>query len=225
MHHIDLDSIHLDAGSHSEDGRGCVMEWAARFAGLPVTDHPACTSPVLTAFAISWNDALPDATRQRLIPFIPRLVGTAGDPKADEVRAWMATDWLVRTFTVAWLRKAGLTARADDLAALPALSSIKLAKAAQPIIEAAGKEAAAARDATGDAAWVAVGDAAWAATGVAARAAHEKTKGTASAKYGAAYRAARPILDKAFAETTAELTESAFDLFDRMIDVRSAAHA
>ena len=107
--HVDLATIHLDKGSHPDDGRGCLLEWTARFAGEPVTDHPVCTSPVLAAFGIAWNDTLDDETRQRLVPYIPRLVGTAGDPKADQVRAWMATDWLIRTVTPTWLRKAGLS--------------------------------------------------------------------------------------------------------------------
>src|SRR5690348_13387821 len=117
MHHIDLTAIRLDKGATSSKGEdhGCVMEWTARFAGEPVTDHPACTSPVLTAFAIALNDGVDDEFRQRLVPFIPRLVGTAGDREADEQRAWMATDWLVRTFTPTWLRRFGM---AEDAAAL-----------------------------------------------------------------------------------------------------------
>jgi hypothetical protein len=292
-HHIDLAGIHLDTGSHPASApEACLLEWVAIFAGLSKDDHPPCTSPVLGAFGRSWNDALPDETRQRLIPFIPRLVGTAGDPEADEVRAWMATDWLVRTFTPTWLRKAGLAARADELAALPELTSTELAAAAMPIIEATKKEAYAAWEAAREAAWEAArlaaraaagaaaweaaweaagaaaweaarlaareaaGAAAWAAAWEAARAAAGEAAGAAaweaaweaaraaageaawaaaraaaakkkgySAQYDAAYKAARPILDRAFAETTAELAESAFDLFDRMIEVRSAVPA
>lgn len=213
----EIATVRLDTGHHEEgSGKGCLLEWVAIFAGVPYSDSPSCTSPVLGAFGRAFNDGLPDETRQRLVPFIPRLVGTAGDPAADEVRAWMATDWLIRTFTVAWLRKAGLTARADALAALPALSSSELARAAQPIIDGARKEAAAARDAAWDAAEDAARDA--------ARDAAKSKKGYA-AQYGAAYKAARSVLDEAFRETTAGLTESAFDLFSRMIDVRSEVAA
>lgn len=220
-HHIDLGTIHLINGAGKGDEL-CVMQWTARFAGEEPespdrwSDHPSCTSPVLTAFAIAWNDALPDETRQRLIPFIPRLVGTAGDPAADERRAWMATDWLVRVFTPTWLRKAGLVERADELAALPEFSGPELAAAAQPIIEQAEREAAAVRDAAWDAARAAARDAAWAAA---------KGKKGYQARYDAAYAAARPLVDAALGETTAELTEAAFELFDRMIDVKSAVPA
>ncbi|MGH2465417.1 MAG: hypothetical protein ACRDGI_08150, partial [Candidatus Limnocylindrales bacterium] len=109
MHHIDLDTIVLAKGAHTaKNPEACVMEWVAIFAGEKKTDHPKCTSPVLTAFAIAWNDASSDEDRQALRPYIPRLVGTSGDHAADQVRAWLATDWLVRTFTPTWLRRAGL---------------------------------------------------------------------------------------------------------------------
>jgi hypothetical protein len=184
-HHIDLDGIHLISGAGSPDGDElCVMQWVARFAGEPVTDHPACTSPVLTAFAIAWNDAASDEQRQELIPYIPRLVGTAGDSAADERRAWPATDWLVRTFTPTWLRRAGLTERAAELEALPELTSTELARSAQAVIDRAKSEAyaaaGAAAGAAGAAAWAAAGAAAWDAARAAARAAAWDAAGDAA---------------------------------------------
>ncbi len=240
-HHIDLATIHLQTGGHATPGPDtvCLLEAVAWFAGEPHTDQPKCVSPVLGAFGRSWNDALDDATWQRLVPYIPRLVGTAGDPEADQRRAWLATDWLVRTFTVAWLRKAGLTARADDLAALAEISSTEIAKASQATIEAARKEADVAGEAAaataGATAWAAAWataraaassawDAAWAAASAAASSARAAAWATA-AQYDAAYTATRPLLDEAFAETQAELTESAFALLDRMIDVGAAVPA
>jgi len=253
--HIDLATVTLDKGSHRpNDDAVCVMELVALFAHEPKTDHPTCTSPVLTAFAIAFNDGVDDATRQRLVPFIPRLVGTAGDPEADAVRAWMATDWLVRTFTPVWLRKAGLVEEADAIAALPELTTAALARAAQPIIDAARAKASAAGDAAGAAAraaaraaagaaagdaaraaawaaaWDAAGAAAWAAAwdaaGAAARAAASKTKGGPyEAKYRAARKAADDILKPLYAETIIELRESALALFSRMIDARASVPA
>jgi len=122
VHHLTLAEVHLDKGSHPSDpDKGCVMEWLSVFAEERTsdrkTDHPKCASPVLTAFAITFNDGLDDANRQRLIPFIPRLVGTSGNTKADNLRAWMAIDWLARTYVPAFLRIAGLTEHADTLAA------------------------------------------------------------------------------------------------------------
>ena len=207
-HHIEIEKIRLDSGGHAskpkdETGQACLMEWVSIFAGVDYGDHPTCTSPVLAAFGRTLNDGLDDEQRQRLVPFIPRLVGTAGDDEADEVRAWMATDWLVRTFTPTWLRKAGLADRAAELEALDALTSSDLARAATPIIEKARAEANAARAA----AWDAAGDV-------------EKKGGSYSAQYDAAYAAAKPLMDEALRETTAELLDSALDLFGRRCDVR-----
>ena len=143
-HHIELDQITLARGSHrgSKDGPFCVMEWVSIFADErkpgSQTDSPRCTSKVLTNFAIAWNDALDDETRQRLVPFIPRLVGTSGNRKADNLRAWMATDWLARTFAPAMLRLTpSLVEQAEALSALDPLTSATTAKRAQPALSAA----------------------------------------------------------------------------------------
>jgi len=67
----------LDRGGHESWEKGaCVMEAVAYVAGEPFSDHPACASPVITSFLISWNDSLPDDQRQMLKPYIPRIVGT-----------------------------------------------------------------------------------------------------------------------------------------------------
>ena len=116
----DLDQLTLASGAHKPDSdQMCVMEAVAYIAGEPWSDHPACASPVIAAFLRAWNDNLPDTDRTRLLaPLIPRLVGTAGSPEVEDDRAWMALDWLVRTYTPAWLRLAGLDAQADRLAGL-----------------------------------------------------------------------------------------------------------
>lgn len=150
LERIQREKIKLRAGAGPKepngDVDGCVMQVVAYVAGEPWTDHPVCASPLLTSFCIAWNDALDDKGRQRLVKFIPRLVGTAGDAKAEERRAWMATDWLVRTFASAWLRLAGLDEYAAKLESLKALTSTALAKKAQPIIEAARSAAYLAAD-------------------------------------------------------------------------------
>jgi hypothetical protein len=109
----------LDYGTHATaaDGR-CAMEWVAHLAGEPHSDQPACVSPVLRAICIALNDGLEDAPRQRLRPYLTRTIGTAGDGQ-DPERAWLALDWLIRTFAPTWLQ----TARADG----PALCLRQLA--------------------------------------------------------------------------------------------------
>lgn len=126
--HLDLNALHLESGSHPSPESGmCVMEAVAYFAHEPFSDYPECVSPVLTAFLMSWNDSLADEPRQRLKRFIPMVVGTRTTPEDEDARAWLATDWLVRTFTPVWLDRAGLTEDAAALRALPALTSTGLA--------------------------------------------------------------------------------------------------
>jgi hypothetical protein len=108
----------LAYGTHASpaDGR-CAMEWVSHLAGEPHSDQPECVSPVLRVFCIALNDGLEDEPRQRLRPYLARTIGTAGDGQ-DPRRAWMALDWLIRTFTPAWLALADEAANALVLAAL-----------------------------------------------------------------------------------------------------------
>ena len=162
---IDIDTITLASGAHNpNDTEMCVMEAASLLAGEKWSDHPQCASPVIAAFLRSWNDTLPDTDRQALKRYIVPLVGSKGTPAQESARSWMACDWLVRTFTPAWLRLAGLTDDADALEALPELTTAELVEAALPIIDKARKASAAA----GAAAWAAAGDAAGAAAWAAA---------------------------------------------------------
>ena len=199
---LDLSTLRLAKGAHSPDGVFCVMEAAAYIAGEPWSDHPACVSPVIAEFCRSWNDELDDKTRQILVPIIPRLIGTATTAADETTRAWLATDWLVRTFAPAWLRLAGLTSHADALEGLDALTTADLARKAQKVI-------AAARDATRAAAWAA------------ARAA---TRDAARAAAWAAGRT-REAMDAALAPTVATLQRAALDLLERMCAVGREAAA
>jgi hypothetical protein len=190
------DRYWLARGAHSDprDGR-CSMEWVAYIAGEEHSDHPVCVDPVLGAFGRSWNDALDDVTRQRLRPYLARMIGTAGDGRSLE-RSWMCFDWLVRVHTPAWLDLAGLDGHARALRSLAAITDAASCDAAMPTVRAAR---AAAGDAAGDAAWAAGRDAARAAAGDAARAAAGDAAG------------------KALEPTVRMLQESAFGLLDRML--------
>src|SRR5438132_13836904 len=83
-------------GKHAPDSQMCVMEAVAYVAREPWSDHPKCASRVITAFLISWNDAMDDEDRQILRPLIPKLVDTAGTPAQEQARSRMALDWLCR---------------------------------------------------------------------------------------------------------------------------------
>ena len=206
---IDLDTVHLDQGAHGNPDDGhCLLEVVAMFVGQPFNDAPKCVSPVLRTFGIGLNDQWDDAQRQTLRPFIPRLPGTAGDG-LDEARSYLALDWLIRTYTPAWLDLAGLTESAAELRALRRIADMAAAEAAGPVVRDAQTKAAAAGDAAWDAAWDAArAAAAWAAAGDAARA----------AAWDAARDAARAAAAGDALKPTVELLQaSALDLFDRMI--------
>ena len=143
----------LGKGAHDSPEKGmCALEAAAWIAGEPHTDHPACVCPVIAAFCRAWNDGLPANERNAILrPLIPRLVGTRGSDALARRRALMAADWLVREHTPAWLRAAGLTAHADTLAALPEITDMAQVPSIRGAIEAARRDADAARDAAWDA--------------------------------------------------------------------------
>ena len=227
----ELDAIRLDSGGHDrfKDGH-CVMEVVAYVAGEPHSDRPRCTSPAIAAFLRSWNDALDDADRQMLRFLVPVVIGTATGAADELRRAWMATDWLARTFAPAWLRLAGLGEHAAALEALPELSTDELATAAMGVIEAAGSAArsaarSAAGSAAGSAARSAAWSAAWSAAGSAAGSAAESAAWSAarsaagSAARSAAWSAAGSAAGSALAPTVEALQASAVELVLRMAAV------
>ena len=146
-------TITLTRGAHETRAAGvCLLEAAAWFAGKSHTDHPACVSPVLAAYGRSLNDALPDDSRQLLVPFVPLMPGTAGDG-LDEARGYLALDWLIRVHAPAWLDLAGLADEARALRDLSRITDLAAAQAARPVVLTARNKATAARAATKDAAW------------------------------------------------------------------------
>ncbi|QEE24560.1 hypothetical protein CS053_08620 [Rhodanobacter glycinis] len=231
-------AIALQSGGHTAIGEGmCVMEAVSYVAGEPWSDAPACACPVIGAFMRSWNDSLPDDKRTELLrPLITRLVGSKSTPEVEGRRATMACDWLVRMYTPAWLRLAGLTAQADALAGLPEITDFANTPSIKPAIEAARRDAAAAwaaaraaaraaaedaaeaaaRAAAGDAAGDAAGAAAWAAARAAARDAAR------AAAWAAAGDAAGAAAKAKLAPIVTELQASALQLVERMLSAEVA---
>jgi hypothetical protein len=148
---LDLDAenpeqqVHLDAGGHRsrEDGM-CAAEAVAWLAREPHSDRPGTLSPALTTFLRSLNDNLNSAERQRLRPYLPQCVGTAGDGR-DDARSWVAADWLIRTAAPTWLELGGMDAQAAALRGLPAIAGPDELAGARPVTSAARNEAIAAR--------------------------------------------------------------------------------
>ena len=205
--------LRLENGSHQGPDEGvCLMEAVAWLAREPHSDYPNCVCPVLGAFGRDLNDRLDVERRQRLKPLIPALVGTASDGHA-EARGFMAMDWIVRTYTPAWLRLAGLDSEADDLQSLPEIADAATLRGAQEVLDAAGKSASATRDAARDAARASAVDAARA---VAVASAGASARAVAVASAGASVRAAAGA---ALEPTKRALQDSAVLLFRRMMEL------
>ena len=150
---IDLNVLHIGHGSHPDRSNGlCVMEVVAWYAGEAHSDAPACTSPVLAAYARGLNDAMPDdATRDKYLkPLIIPLVETTATRAVEVKRAEHFARVAVTRIAPLALRTAGLKKEAETLEALAQDASLTSLRDAAW---------AAAGDASGDAAWAA----AWAA--------------------------------------------------------------
>jgi hypothetical protein len=241
------DTYRLSPGRHvrAEQGR-CAMEWVAHMAGEAHSDRPECVSPIVGALARSWNDALDETTRQRLRPYLARMIGTAGDG-GDDDRAWRCADWLVRTGAPALLALAGIPDAAVALRDLRRVVGEASARAASDrVVEAAelaaarrGAARAAAREETGEAGWgpaldgvrwatrVATRESGLDAARAALRAAERDSvrDGLTGTAWGAAWNAAWAAAWTAvpaspagrLAPTLAGLQASAFELLDDLL--------
>lgn len=125
-----LAGLHLDQGYHAPGQGYCLMEAVALIAGRPHTTYPACVSPELRGFLSPINDVLPDAERQQLKAYIPRLLDTTGDGQGP-ARICRMADWAVRVLTPLALDAAGLSAEAATLRALPPVTDGPTARAAE----------------------------------------------------------------------------------------------
>lgn len=121
-----ITEVKLSAGAHSSPEEGmCAMEMVAWLEGLPHSDRPECTCPVLGVFARRINDAMPDDKRDALLkPLLPRLVGTVSvehQKARAEVLAWFA----IKGCAVPSLRNAGLNELADKLMACTTIADTR----------------------------------------------------------------------------------------------------
>jgi hypothetical protein len=197
-------SYELGKGSHDTRETGmCAMEWVAYIAGEEHSDSPVCVDPVLRRFGMGLNDALPDDMRQRLRPYLARMIGTAGDGRSEE-RRWALADWAVRFAAAEAQDVTGRKDLGDKLRALPEVTAetkdeaIEVARAVRDGRRAANAYAAAAANAAANAA-----DAAAAAAYAAAAYAN------AAADAADAAAARRHMWER--------LLPSALDLLDRLL--------
>ena len=68
-----------------KSGKLCIMSFVALLAGENHSDSPSAASPLIRGFAVPINDRMPEALRQRLKLFAPRIVGTRD--RFDKLRA------------------------------------------------------------------------------------------------------------------------------------------
>ena len=136
------DTITLYKGGHEPaecaDGKRCLFEWYNHLTRGQDTDScPPGVSPVLHTFGMRLNDVLPDDRRQELKFVLPNgddpLAGTASDG-LDETRGYLALDWLIRTWTPAWLDLAGLTEEATALRDLRRIADLLAAQSAGQVV-------------------------------------------------------------------------------------------
>lgn len=118
-----LDTVELvRSRGDPERNRLCMMSLVALLAREPHSDRPRTASPLIAAFVRPINDAMDRATRQRLIPFAPHVIGTAqgGDAVRQEIMHHelmqrllpaVVTDLQVNARNQAQARDAELTAR------------------------------------------------------------------------------------------------------------------
>jgi hypothetical protein len=222
----DLSALTLAHGGHDTPAEGlCLLEAVAWFRGIPHTDYPPCVSPILGAFGRSLNDRLADGPRQALVPFIPRMPGTAGDG-LDVARLDVMTRWMLDSWAARWLDVAGLPDHAAKLRGLT-VPSWPAAAAAGGATDAADAAAAGAADAAAAAAAAAAADADAAAAAGAAAAAAAATAadaaadaaGAADATAAATADAAGAAADAADAAAAAAATAGAYDLAYQLREV------
>lgn len=213
MNPLDLDSLTISRGKHASIQSGaCLMELVAYVNGEPWTDLPRCVSPLLAAFCRSLNDTMEDAERQKLKELIPILSGTNTGRDDDQKRGMMCADWIIRTYTPAWLALAGLTEHAEQLRSISEITTGDSLIEAIPALVAART---AARDAAGTAIGTAARDAARDAAWYSARTASMDAGSTADFNYALDY--ARK------AAWAAAVAASKYDLNPTVISLRSSA--
>lgn len=119
-----LDALTIDTSLHPRRGtRLTVLELTAWLAGDHHGDDPPSVSPVLKRYVRTLAHGLDDERRQSLRHLAGALAGTGpGDDDGERRRAWLLTDWLVRSHAPPWLRRAGLTESAERLTTLGSIS-------------------------------------------------------------------------------------------------------
>ncbi len=92
---------------HPRNG-ACLYDAANWIIYGTVGDDPPSACPVIRTYAFCLNDLLPDDERQRLKPFILRVVGNR-DPQSEQARAEYLVQRIANVITPMALEATGLT--------------------------------------------------------------------------------------------------------------------
>ena len=180
---IDIWRFPLRKGnSHNPREGACLLDAVSWLEYGTLGDHPPCVCPVIAAFGRGINDAMNNIGRQRLVSFIPRLVGTV-DPKSERARAEYLAWQVIRVFAPLALDVAGLHGHATRL------REFKGTLSDAAYVANAADAAYAAYAAAADAAYAAYNAVAYDAANAAYAAAYAANTANAAA-YVAAYAAA-----------------------------------
>lgn len=94
-------------GKHGSAADGlCAMEVVSFLAGGPQADQPRCACPIISGFVRHINDNMPEDHRQKLLPYLPRLIDSLSEDHEQarhEYFAWQT----VRVFAPAAFRAQG----------------------------------------------------------------------------------------------------------------------
>jgi hypothetical protein len=189
---IEMPDLIAGAGETPDQG-GCVMQAAAWLAsaGQNWNDSPDCVHGTLRRVAIMVNDNVGTGARRQLWPLVPRMLGTAVDPKTDARTAVQLAVWAAEK-VLPLIRDPEMGEKAAErLGAARAWLDTGQRPAADAAADAAAAYAAAAYAAAYAAAAAAAYAAAYAAADAAADAdAAAYAAADAAAAYAAAYAAA-----------------------------------
>ena len=181
-------------------GGACAMDAVNWLVHGRHGDQPACACPVIGAYVIALNDAMPNDQRQRLIPYLHRIAGSRSDAH-EQIRAQIFARGAVRVLAPLALDAAGLRGEAAKLRSLPADVPTREAEAEA---EAAARAAEAAAEAARRPAKAVVAMSAAAMAGwAAARAARSATEAAAASSAAEAAQAAAAAAEAARAARAA----------------------
>lgn len=105
----------LTKGRHNVMGDFCIMEAVAYVTHDVHTDHPVAVCSVIAAFARTFNDAIDYDSRQRLLAYVDRMIGTGGQEEKSLECAAMLAEWAAMTILPMTCEMVGLNEEAENL--------------------------------------------------------------------------------------------------------------